>query len=1335
MVYYWKYLSANRVSRISKFASVLRTVMFNHWSDVLIHHRSKRHVARYVKAVVVWSYVFILLFCACIVCCVHIFLFFVSRTMYVSYARSDSQQQLFARFKTCINAYKTETLHQREVLRKLYQQVVDKLDVAEHVQKDLSLEYLSILKRIIDMYTSALKTTLVQYKNAKIAYISTNKQIFQHRQAQIDTVHEKCRTMLREAASDLHGSFIENCVKPQILRVSESVGLGEAKYNKVKSLVLAVEGVFLSSASEAFVSVAVEVRKSLNEFEYTVKNMIYEWNDMEERINRVVRKDRAAILYDIKACLHDLNGVHNLGLKPFFVRYREIEEIVVSYMMERYYSFQKLANNEEDSVISSKAAESIRTLTSEEERAAVAKKKRKRKEKKRKKRELEKEEKGRIAEEASISSSKRSRNIEDGNSVISARDDGMSHHSASVVAAGDVNVDADADADADNDGDADDDGDDDGIEESKEDHCDADSGGDDDEEVAEQDLSDKECDEECDSDSDSDGDDESDGDNDSESNTDSEEEDVRDEDGFLVLPPNKCGLDFLLRLNTAIEGYTEQTKAHIMGEVRDRFMAEILAKEEERKSERYEIAQTLVDTVANQWIELNTDLQMLVSSHIVSARNLRSEMALKLWQLASDFRTWEFNRLQLLNEASIWGFKKLRRPEMSRSDNKDLKLFEKFARASQNVIISAEVDLAPGHAEVMPVELSSFLTQINTNPAKMMTEFSGVIKEFFTKSHSDVMHYNFLTTMEYLSNSLQDVRAQVNSIVEDYEQDKMDTINLLKYNSNVKRHVKPNIQVGSVLDTMVETVVARNAMSKNLADQMRATDNRSKIVEKEVNVFLNNNSFSDNFLADGTMDPQFIEDTALGHNDVEECKLKHTSANKHGICLKCTAELFYTVKRNDTIYTSKINAVSEKLKGLISQEAIDGRIIRKQLHTLLRRECLEMDKLEFGIRNEIIGCLEVAFKKRVEFGETNSRVNEPAESVNEERLAGPFVRDTDAILQELVASVKKPPRKEGMVIDYPEFSDISDDDDEDDEDEEEDEGEGEGGRGGDVDCHATGSLHSGDLALQQEEKQQQQEEEQQQQQEQEQEQELNTGAGSQATPEDGLGDRQHFSVEDVYFNGIFQRTNEHRDGNPVLHGDKTLQLPTNPMEFSTSETLKVEEKEIEVFLRKHEEYNIMEQDLEDVALEEEKEAIEEAELVATYNETQEQLEKERLAEEERLRGEELRKEAEREAIRLEAYEQAEMEFFQKYPDKDPNIYSYSNKFDISSLSYKETKTMVNPKTYEEASDEYKDLALEKLLNIGGNPNKKDPFDTFVPPPEVPGLPLASVLARYQDMVR
>ena len=46
MVYYWKYLSANRVSRISKFASVLRTVMFNHWSDILIQHRSKRHVAR-----------------------------------------------------------------------------------------------------------------------------------------------------------------------------------------------------------------------------------------------------------------------------------------------------------------------------------------------------------------------------------------------------------------------------------------------------------------------------------------------------------------------------------------------------------------------------------------------------------------------------------------------------------------------------------------------------------------------------------------------------------------------------------------------------------------------------------------------------------------------------------------------------------------------------------------------------------------------------------------------------------------------------------------------------------------------------------------------------------------------------------------------------------------------------------------------------------------------------------------------------------------------------------------------------------------------------------------
>ena len=189
------------------------------------------------------------------------------------------------------------------------------------------------------------------------------------------------------------------------------------------------------------------------------------------------------------------------------------------------------------------------------------------------------------------------------------------------------------------------------------------------------------------------------------------------------------------------------------------------------------------------------------------------------------------------------------------------------------------------------------------------------------------------------------------------------------------------------------------------------------------------------------------------------------------------------------------------------------------------------------------------------------------------------------------------------------------------------------------------------------------------------------------------------------------------------------------MEFSTSEVLKEEEKEIDEFLRVHEEFNIREKDMEDMAKAEENEAIAEAHLVATYDETQEALEKERLLELERLREKEEKKAAEREAIRVEAYEQAEMEFFQKYPDKDPNIYSYSNKFDPATLSFKETKTMVNPKTYEEASDEYKDLALEKLLNIGGNPVKNDPFDLYVPPPEVPGLPLATVLARYQDLVR
>ena len=1229
--------------------------------------------------------------------------------------RSEAQQRLFTLFKTCIKAYKTETFHQREVLRKLYIQVVAKIEDAENVHSKISVEYLSILKQIKDLYISSLKTTLVQYKTSKIAYITMNQMIFQKRQQKIEQVHEKCRIMLREAASDLHGSFIENAVKPQLATVSESVELGEQKYKKVTTVIADEQKVFLFSASEDFVQVAIEVRKSLNEFEYTVKNMIFEWKDLEERIIRIVRQDQASMLYEIKECLHDFNIDQTQGLKPFFARYHEIESIVVSYMMERYYSFVKRANNEEDSVISSKAPDTIYTLSSETEKEITEKKLQQRIKKKQKKKEVRKQ--LRLAEQQ-----RKEEEMADGKSFSQGGGEGagdgsrVSQEDARLTARSGNSHHGNKSRD------------DNGIEESKSEKSNQEK-----EEEKEEEEEEEEEDGEHgakqqesdvdDNQPDKDGHDATDDDDDEDDEDDSdEEEDLRDEDGKLVLPPNKCGLDFLLRLNTSIEKFTNDAKGQLMGPIRERFMAAILAKEAERKSQRFDLAQELVANVATQWDVLHKDLRMLVAAHIVNARNQRTEMSLKLWSLARDFRNWEFNRLQLLNEASVWKFKSLRRPEMTRSDNKDLKLFEQYSRVSQNVLISAAVDLAPGHAEVMPAELSILLTHINHSPKKMMTEFSSVIDDFYSRSHCDDMHYNFLTTLEHLSTSLNDVRLQVCSIMDDYEQDKVDTLNLLKYNSNVKRHITPSIQVGGLLSTMVETVVARSAMSHNLADQMSVTDRRSKVIEKKLGAFLQDNSFSDNFLADGTMTPEFIEATAMGHNDVEECKLKSVNANRHGICLKCTAELFYTIKRNDMMYTSKLKAVSQKVQGMVTQEIINGRRMRKQLHTLLKSACLEMDKLEFGIRNEIIGCLEVAFRKRVDAEETNSRVNEPPGSVGgaEGRIAGPFVRDTDAILQELVAAVKKPPRREGVVIDYPEFSDFSESEfDDDDEEEEHDHEEGSGEDGF--------TLSSNDFPHTQGETEQQTE--------------LNLETGSQvgspfpSAENDLEGDLNQFSVEDVYFNGIFQRTHTELDGNPVLHGDKTMDLPVNPMEFSTSEVLKEEEKEIDEFLRVHEEFNIREKDMEDMAKAEENEAIAEAHLVATYDETQEALEKERLLELERLREEEEKKAAEREAIRVEAYEQAEMEFFQKYPDKDPNIYSYSNKFDPATLSFKETKTMVNPKTYEEASDEYKDLALEKLLNIGGNPVKNDPFDLYVPPPEVPGLPLATVLARYQDLVR
>ena len=1207
------------------------------------------------------------------------------------FVRSEAQQNLFTLFKTYINSYKVETLHQREVLRQLYKQVVEKIDATEKEQRDISMGYLSIFKRIIDLYTTCLKSSLIHYKNSKIAYITLNKSIFQNRQRQIDNVHEKCRVMLREASKDLHGSFIDNCVKPQLLKVSESVELGEKKYYSVCEKVEAAERIFLTSTSEAFSMVAKEVRKSLNEFEYVAKDMIFEWNEMEEKITRVVRKDKASVLYDVKSCLKEFIIQHNRNLVPFFERYNEIEVIVVSFMMERYYSYVKIANNEEDSIISSKAPESVKSqLSLDDEQREKKKKSRGNKRKKiltasdtKTMEEINDKSKNDNEDQpqASEPQSFHHDNVE--NLEVASRKNIDDEFEEDVVTNNideKINETEDFCSNDSHEGDGsseEDDGD------TMEGNIKSGDEGPDDEEENVSDRNDSseidvdECDSCSDDDSCSDSDDDA-------------KFDIRDEDGILVLPPNKCGLDYLLRLNKKIESYTDHAKAQIMGPIRDRFLADIAAKEEERKKQSFEVAQELVDKVAKQWTELHKDLQMLVSSHIVSARGMRSDMALKLWTLSDDFRKWELNRLAVLNEHSVWNFKKLRKPEMSRSDNKDLKIFERFARESQNVIVSSHVDLAPGHAEVMPAEMSTFLTQINTNPTRIRTEFLESINQFFGKSHSDDMHYNYLTTLEFLSNSLHDIRLQLISIVDDYEQDKKDTVTLLKYNSNVRRNVDPSLQVVGVLDTMVETVVARSAMFQNLTEQVKVTDRRSKLVEKGVHEFLEKNSFSDHFLADGMMDPVFIEDTALGNNDVEDCKLNVVSASRHGICLKCTAELFYTVKRSDVMHTSKITSVNEKLKGMVMQEHINGRIMRKQLHTLLKRACIEVDKVEFGIRTEIIGNLEAAFKARVDAGDTNSRVNEPADSIAD-RPSGPFVRDTDEIFHELVAAVKKPPRKEGMAVEYPDFSEYSDDDSE----------------------VTITTIQSEEVKSQVED--------------------IFDHDGDESVGLQLL-ESSHHSVEDLYFNGIFQRTNEKRDGNPVLHGDKTVSLPVNPMEFPGTEVLRKDEEEIETFLRKHEEFSVMEKDLEQLAIDEEKDAIAEALLVASYNETQEALEAARLAEEERIREEEERKAAEREAIRLEAYEQAEMEFFQKYPDKDPNIYSYSNKFDINSLTYKAKKTMVNPKTYEEASDDYKDNALEKLLGIGGNPNKKSPYDLYVPPPEVPTLPLATVLARYQDLV-
>ena len=47
---YWRYLSSNRISRTGKFTSVLKSVMLNHWSEILQKQRKSRYLARFASS-------------------------------------------------------------------------------------------------------------------------------------------------------------------------------------------------------------------------------------------------------------------------------------------------------------------------------------------------------------------------------------------------------------------------------------------------------------------------------------------------------------------------------------------------------------------------------------------------------------------------------------------------------------------------------------------------------------------------------------------------------------------------------------------------------------------------------------------------------------------------------------------------------------------------------------------------------------------------------------------------------------------------------------------------------------------------------------------------------------------------------------------------------------------------------------------------------------------------------------------------------------------------------------------------------------------------------------
>lgn len=280
-------------------------------------------------------------------------------------------------------------------------------------------------------------------------------------------------------------------------------------------------------------------------------------------------------------------------------------------------------------------------------------------------------------------------------------------------------------------------------------------------------------------------------------------------------------------------------------------MINLIKSNRRKRNSSIDLLERKAQEIRFAWETIRSDLLQKMNRYVMEAREHHSILSVELLDLIKQYRTIESQRLDNFRTTITAEIHATFQSTLITCDSRDREIFDEYDDRVEDVLVATNKEI--NEIDHQPIPLRSFLREIETTPINFLDAMRSLSFQFYEKYpfhvddgdttiETDQLIYQFHQTSEVLSMCLDYLRKVCQGIMDDYVKDKRETYKRLRGISKCEEMLECRPQVSSVLDMMVNTIEAEEAIKHELNDQSKTVTTRNRSLDQTIQKFLSSNT-------------------------------------------------------------------------------------------------------------------------------------------------------------------------------------------------------------------------------------------------------------------------------------------------------------------------------------------------------------------------------------------------------------------------------------------------------------------------------------------------------------